>query len=163
MTPSPKISASSDADGVWNLVLACRHCNRGLGGKMARVPYLPLVERLNRRNDYLIDSHHPLRETLIRQTGASPVDRRYFLQRKFDDAVSAMVDPVGPQAPPTLLRSAYRKALHEAARVPPGDYRDNPQHRVPHHRKWSGFTPPLTLALSGCGSQPDRQGSGIRI
>jgi hypothetical protein len=22
------------------------------------------------------------------------------------------------------------------------DYRDNPQHRVPHHRKWSGFTPP---------------------
>ncbi len=86
-----------DADGVWNLVLACRHCNRGLGGKMARVPYLPLVERLNRRNDYLIDSHHPLRETLIRQTGASPVDRRYFLQRKFDDAVSSLVHLWAPQ------------------------------------------------------------------
>jgi hypothetical protein len=22
------------------------------------------------------------------------------------------------------------------------DYRDNPQHRVPHHTKWSGFAPP---------------------
>jgi hypothetical protein len=22
------------------------------------------------------------------------------------------------------------------------DYRDNPQHRVPHHIKWSGFAPP---------------------
>ena len=28
--------------------------------------------------------------------------------------------PVGPQAPPTLLRSAYRKALHEAAPPPNG-------------------------------------------
>ena len=35
------------------------------------------------------------------------------------------VVPVGPQAPPTLLRFAYRKALHEATRVPPMDYRDN--------------------------------------
>jgi hypothetical protein len=22
------------------------------------------------------------------------------------------------------------------------DYRDNPQHHVPHHIKWSGFAPP---------------------
>ena len=54
-----------------------------------------------------------------------------------------MVDPVGPQEPPTLLRFAYRKALHEAARVPPMDYRDNPQHRVLHHTKWCIFTPPF--------------------
>jgi hypothetical protein len=86
-----------DADGVWNLVLACRHCNRGLGGKMARVPTLALVARLNRRNNYLIDSHHPLRETLIRQTGASPVDRRQFLQKKFDDAVRTLVHMWAPQ------------------------------------------------------------------
>ena len=32
-------------------------------------------------------------------------------------------DPAPP--PPTRLRSAHRKALHEAARVPPIDYRDN--------------------------------------
>ena len=35
------------------------------------------------------------------------------------------VAPVGQQVPPTRLRSAQRKALHEAARVPPIGYRDN--------------------------------------
>ena len=58
-----------------------------------------------------------------------------------------MVDPVGPQAPPTLLRSAYRKALHEAARAPPMDYRDNPQHRVLRHRRWCTFTPATGVFL----------------
>ena len=33
--------------------------------------------------------------------------------------------PVAQPVPPTRLRSAHRKALHEAARVPPIDYRDN--------------------------------------
>jgi hypothetical protein len=88
---------SKNLDGVWNLVLACRRCNRGTAGKFAQVPAIPLVERLNRRNNYLIDSHHPLRETLIRQTGASPVDRERFLQRKFDDAVGALVHLWAPQ------------------------------------------------------------------
>ena len=32
---------------------------------------------------------------------------------------------MGQQVPPTRLRSAQRKALHEAARVPPIGYRDN--------------------------------------
>ena len=64
-------------DGVWNLVLSCRSCN---SAKSGRLPDLHLVERLNRRNDYLIGSHHPLRETLISQTGSSPEKRRDFLQ-----------------------------------------------------------------------------------
>ena len=34
------------------------------------------------------------------------------------------------------------QALHEAARVLPMDYRDNPQHPVPHHIKWTSFAPP---------------------
>ena len=93
-----------DVDGVWNLVLACRRCNRGSDGKFAQIPAISLVERLNRRNDYLVDSHHPLRETLIRQTGASPIDRSHFLQRKFDAAVSALVHTWAPQpmAPATF-------------------------------------------------------------
>ena len=33
--------------------------------------------------------------------------------------------PVGQPVPPTRLLSAHRKALHEAARVPPIDHRDN--------------------------------------
>lgn len=52
-------------DGVWNLVLACWECNRGTAGKHARVPELRFLERLEERTSYFIESHHPLRETLI--------------------------------------------------------------------------------------------------
>ena len=76
-------------DGVWNLVLACRQCNRGTAGKFAQVPAKSLLERLHRRNNYLIDSHHPLRRTLIKQTGASIPERERFLQRNFDVAIDA--------------------------------------------------------------------------
>jgi hypothetical protein len=66
-------------DGVWNLVLACRVCNRGINGKWDRVPSLKLLERLRRRNEFLIESHHPLRETLIVQTGSTEAERRGYL------------------------------------------------------------------------------------
>jgi hypothetical protein len=56
-------------DGVWNLVLACRRCNRGIDGKSSRIPAKRLLERLDTRNEFLIASHHPLKETLIVQTG----------------------------------------------------------------------------------------------
>jgi len=32
--------------------------------------------------------------------------------------------------------------IHEAARGPPMDYRDNPKHRALLHIKWAGSTPP---------------------
>ena len=67
-------------DGVWNLVLACETCNRGPRGKHASIPHKNYVERLHRRNEYLIASHHPLRETLIQQTGQSAYTRKAFLQ-----------------------------------------------------------------------------------
>ena len=70
-------------DGVWNLVLTCTDCNRGANGKFARVPSLTLMERLSRRNEYLINSHHPLRQTLIQQTGATPDHRNAFLQAAY--------------------------------------------------------------------------------
>lgn len=66
-------------DQVWNLVLACRECNRGTNGKFDRVPSIRLLERLHERNEYLIASHHPLREVLRQQTGAEDMDRRSFL------------------------------------------------------------------------------------
>lgn len=73
-------------DGMWNLVLACRGCNRGAGGKFHQVPAEYLLARLHARNEYLIGSHHPLRETLILQTGGTESARREFLRRL--DAVS---------------------------------------------------------------------------
>jgi hypothetical protein len=88
---------ASPIDGVWNLVLACSECNRGEDGKFARLPSLNLLERLKRRNDYLISSHHPLRETLISQTGSSVEDRRSFLQRSYTDAKRFLIHTWEPE------------------------------------------------------------------
>jgi hypothetical protein len=62
-------------NGVWNLVLACKTCNTE-GGKHTNIPTLKLLSRLSKRNNYLIFSHHPLRETILRQTGQSESERR---------------------------------------------------------------------------------------
>ena len=72
-----------NVDGVWNLVLSCAECNRGESGKFAQVPTIELLERLHTRNEYLIGSHHPLRETLIMQTGTTERDRKYFLDKSY--------------------------------------------------------------------------------
>jgi hypothetical protein len=78
-------------DGVWNLVLSCRECNRGSNGKFARVPSLTLLARLSRRNEFLIGSHHPLRETLIQQTGATESLRRSFLNDQHQKAWAKLI------------------------------------------------------------------------
>ena len=70
-----------DLDQVWNLVLACRTCNRGEMGKFAARPADRYLLRLSKRNEWLIQSHHPLRETLIEATGSTSMDRSAFLQQ----------------------------------------------------------------------------------
>ena len=89
-------------DGIWNLVLACRRCNRGVAGKSDHVPTLRLLERLNTRNEFLIASHHPLRETLIAQTGTKENERRAFLNAFHTDASAALIhewEPVAASEP----------------------------------------------------------------
>jgi len=83
-------------NGVWNLVLACRECNRGEEGKSARIPKLKYLERLHQRNNYLIASQHPLRDTLISQTGVTESSRRQFLQQQYSDAKSLLVHEWAP-------------------------------------------------------------------
>lgn len=68
-----------EVDRIWNLVLACRTCNRGQDGKFMSIPHEELVKKLHLRNEYYIGSHHPLRETLIQQTGITEPDRRSFI------------------------------------------------------------------------------------
>ena len=95
----------ANIDGVWNLVLSSRECNRGRGGKFAKVPSLKLVERLHCRNEYYIGSHHPLRETIINQTGRDEPSRRSFLQRMFNMAKERLVhtwEPEGGAADETI-------------------------------------------------------------
>lgn len=69
-----------DLDDVWNLVLACAVCNRGPAGKFDRLPHGDFLESLWRRNERLIASHHPLRESIITTTGSSRASRLDFLR-----------------------------------------------------------------------------------
>lgn len=89
--------AVPNVDGIWNLVLACTDCNRGVAGKFDRVPELHLLDRLHRRNEFYIDSKHRLAATLAAQTGSSASQRRSFLQSIYSDAVKAKIhrwDPI---------------------------------------------------------------------
>ncbi|MFB3164733.1 HNH endonuclease [Neobacillus sp. 179-J 1A1 HS] len=78
-------------NGVWNLVLACKNCNRGPNGKFARVPSIKLLERLHKRNTFFIESHHPLRETLINQTGKREDERISFLKAMDSFAINYLI------------------------------------------------------------------------
>lgn len=84
-------SVGKPINGVANLVLACKECNRGISGKFDRLPSIDLLERLDRRNEYLIKSHHPLRETLLLQTGITESARRSFLQSAYDCASTHLI------------------------------------------------------------------------
>jgi hypothetical protein len=75
-------------NGVSNLVLSCVTCNRGEKGKFDRLPSLSLLKRLFRRNEYLIRSHHPLRETLLSQIGTTYETRVSYLQEAYNCASS---------------------------------------------------------------------------
>ena len=81
----------TNMNGVWNLVLACPLCNRGVAGKFARVPKIKYLYRLHKRNEFIISSHHPLRETLMKQTGSNEKERVAYLQEMDRRAVNVLV------------------------------------------------------------------------
>jgi hypothetical protein len=84
-------------DGVWNLVLACQTCNRGPAGKFDLVPELRFLERLHTRNEFLIGSHHPVRETLLLQTGTMAEQRVAFLNDAYRGAVQLLTQRWKPR------------------------------------------------------------------
>ena len=90
-------SSLPNVNGVWNLVLACQDCNRGVRGKFAKVPSLNLLKRLHKRNEYFINSHLPLRETLIQQTGKDEPKRKYFLQNVYNMAKESLIHEWQPE------------------------------------------------------------------
>ncbi len=87
-------------DGIWNLVLSCPSCNRGEGGKFGRLPAPSLLARLHQRNEFLISSHHPLRETLIQQTGPTVSARQRFIQDVYTEAGKSL--PMTPWLPKSI-------------------------------------------------------------
>jgi hypothetical protein len=78
----------ANINGVWNLVLTDSKVNLD---KRARVPELRFLERLYNRNEFYIESKHPLAETIINQTGATREQRRRFLQKQYNIALSASI------------------------------------------------------------------------
>ncbi len=77
----------ADVDQIWNLVLACADCN-GAGNKGAKAPVAEWMPWLEKRNEDLIESKHPLRETLMLQTGATKKQRWNFLDRTYTAATT---------------------------------------------------------------------------
>ncbi len=84
-------------DGVWNLVLACRLCNRGVDGKSSRIPHPRLLERLDTRNEFFIGSHHPLRETLLAQIGATRQQRTAYLKAVYQSSREMLIQHLGAE------------------------------------------------------------------
>ena len=64
-----------------------------MAGKFTRLPALKYLARLHTRNEFLIASHHPLRETLIRQTGVHSQGRADFLQACYATAQHLLLHP----------------------------------------------------------------------
>ena len=77
-------------NGVWNLVLL-QTCNRGSGGKFDQLADSSFLEKLEIRNNNLILSHDPLRQTLMMQTGKSSLARNKFLNSNFYKATEFMI------------------------------------------------------------------------
>jgi hypothetical protein len=78
----------TNLDAVWNPVLSCSRCNRGSSGKFERIPSTRYLARLQKRNEFLISSYHPLRETLMAQTGNTSEKRVTFLNNVHRMAMS---------------------------------------------------------------------------
>lgn len=87
-------------NGIWNLVLACQECNRR---KSDLVPMKQFAERLFQRNEFLIISHHPLRETLIAQTGAHSRARATFLGSWYAEAFQFRIATWSPKEQGELI------------------------------------------------------------
>lgn len=80
-------------NGVWNLVLADSSMNREKG---AKVPEKRFLDRLYNRNEFYIESKHPLAETIINQTGKTKKERVCFLQKQYQLAFDSSIQSWKP-------------------------------------------------------------------
>lgn len=84
----------ANINGVWNLVLADGSINRD---KRAKIPERRFLERLYNRNEFYIESKHPLAETIINQTGATKEKRGRFLEQHYNLALENSIHQWKPQ------------------------------------------------------------------
>jgi hypothetical protein len=84
----------ANINGVWNLVLSDPDINLK---KRTKIPNKELVMKLYKRNEFYIESKHPLAETIINQTGINPSTRRSFIQKQFDIALQNSIQIWNPK------------------------------------------------------------------
>jgi hypothetical protein len=87
-------SIGVNINGVWNLVLADSLVN---AEKKARIPEKRFLQRLYNRNEFYIESKHPLAETIINQTGKTKERRRSFLEGQYNLALSHSIQKWTPK------------------------------------------------------------------
>ena len=78
----------ANINGVWNLVLADKDVNRH---KAAKIPEKQFLQRLYNRNEFYIESKHPLAETIVNQTGSTRQQRMAFLNKQYQVAIDASI------------------------------------------------------------------------
>ena len=88
------LRTGANINGVWNLVLADPNINNQ---KKAKVPVEKFLEKLFNRNEFYIESKHPLAETIINQTGQSKQNRRRFLIEQYTIAYNCSMQKWTPE------------------------------------------------------------------
>ncbi|MHA8054182.1 HNH endonuclease family protein [Aquirufa sp. OSTEICH-129A] len=84
----------ANINGVWNLVLADSKINLH---KKAKIPEKRFLQRLFNRNEFYIESKHPLAETIINQTGSTKESRRRFLEFQYNLALTNSIQIWKPE------------------------------------------------------------------
>ena len=87
-------TTGANINGVWNLVLADSKINLS---KMAKIPEIRFLRRLFNRNEFYIESKHPLAETIINQTGSTKESRRRFLETQYNLALTHSIQQWKPE------------------------------------------------------------------
>jgi hypothetical protein len=87
-------SVGANINGVWNLVLAESKINLN---KKAKIPEKRFLHRLFNRNEFYIESKHPLAETIINQTGSTKESRRRFLETQYNLALTRSIQQWKPE------------------------------------------------------------------
>ncbi len=84
----------ANINGVWNLVLTDSSINLH---KKAKIPEKRFLHRLFNRNEFYIESKHPLSETIINQTGLTKESRRRFLETQYNLALTNSIQQWKPE------------------------------------------------------------------
>jgi hypothetical protein len=88
------LESGANINGVWNLVLADSSVNLS---KKAKIPEVRFLHRLFNRNEFYIESKHPLAETIVNQTGSTKKARRKFLEAQYNLALKLSIQQWKPQ------------------------------------------------------------------